>query len=75
MDVQNTSCIIRATFARWSYGNCSSGPAREFEIYDNTFTYTFSPHTKTAIKLRGGTGVLYNNKVVTRGFGITTVEL
>jgi hypothetical protein len=56
------------------HGPCSWHGSREFEIYDNAWSATANM-TGPWIVIRGGTGVVYNNRFTSNGFNTSGIRL
>lgn len=51
------------------HGHCSSGGTRDFEIYENDW-YATTNYNEGIVVIRGGTGVIYNNRITTGGYTV-----
>jgi hypothetical protein len=49
------------------HGHCSWEGGREFEIYENSFILNNNINYNDPINIRGGTGVIYNNRITNDG--------
>jgi len=49
------------------HGHCTTGGAREFEIYENDIEILSGASNKAWAVIRGGTGVIYDNRIENNG--------